>query len=65
MAELIITYKRRSDESFIGQFSDSTEAFKERLRREAAIDDPDIAIAHISAPPLESLKSRVPSVDTI
>ncbi|GAA1471182.1 hypothetical protein GCM10009604_04690 [Corynebacterium aurimucosum] len=56
MAEFVITYKRRSGESFIKQFSDSTEALKERLRREAAIDDPDIEIAHISAPSLESLK---------
>lgn len=56
MAEFVITYKRRSGESFIKQFSDSTEALKERLRREAAIDDPDIAIAHISAPSLKSLK---------
>lgn len=56
MAEFVITYKRRSGESFIQKFSDSTEALKERLRREAAIDDPDIEIAHISAPSLESLK---------
>ena len=56
MTDFIITYKRRSGESFIKQFSDSTQALKERLRREAAIDDPDIAIAHISAPSLESLK---------
>ncbi|MDK6808447.1 hypothetical protein FNY86_09745 [Corynebacterium guaraldiae] len=56
MAEFVITYKRRSGESFLKQFSDSTQALKERLRLEAAIDDPDIAIAHISAPSLESLK---------
>ena len=56
VAEFVITYKRRSGESFIKQFSDSTQALKERLRREAAIDDPDIEIAHISAPSLESLK---------
>ena len=56
MAEFVITYKRRSGESFIKQVSDSAEALKERLRREAAIDDPDIEIAHISAPSLESLK---------
>lgn len=56
MAEFVITYKRRSGESFIKQFSDSTQALKERLRLEAAIDDPDIEIAHISAPSLESLK---------
>ncbi|MEO5303437.1 MULTISPECIES: hypothetical protein [unclassified Corynebacterium] len=56
MTDFIITYKRRSGESFIKQFSDSTQALKERLRREAAIDDPDIEIAHISAPSLESLK---------
>lgn len=56
MAEFVITYKRRSGESFIKQFSDSTQALKERLRREAAIDDPDFEIAHISAPYLESLK---------
>lgn len=51
MAEFVITYKRRSGESFTKQFSDSTQALKERLRREAAIDDPDIEIAHISRPP--------------
>ncbi|TVU86664.1 hypothetical protein FQN05_00075 [Corynebacterium aurimucosum] len=56
MTDFIITYKRRSGESFIKQFSDSTQALKERLRSEAAIDDPDIEIAHISAPSLESLK---------
>ena len=56
MAEFVITYKRRSAVSFIKLFSDSTQALKERLRREAAIDDPDIEIAHISAPSLESLK---------
>lgn len=56
VAEFVITYKRRSGESFLKQFSDSTQALKERLRLEAAIDDPDIAIAHISAPSLESLK---------
>ncbi|WP_070447520.1 hypothetical protein [Corynebacterium sp. HMSC05D03] len=56
MSEFIIIYKRRSGESFIKQFSDSTQALKERLRREAAIDDPDIEIARISAPSLESLK---------
>lgn len=56
MTDFIITYKRRSGESFIKQFSDSTQALKERLRREAAIDDPNIEIAHISAPSLESLK---------
>ena len=56
MTDFIITYKRRSGESFIKQFSDSTQALKERLRREAAIDDPDIEIAHISTPSLESLK---------
>ncbi|OHO63834.1 hypothetical protein [Corynebacterium sp. HMSC036D02] len=56
MAEFVIIYKRKSGESLIEQFSDSTEALKERLRREAAIDDPDIEIAHISAPSLESLK---------
>ena len=56
MTDFIIIYKRRSGESFIQQFSDSTQALKERLRREAAIDDPDIEIAHISAPSLESLK---------
>lgn len=56
MADFIITYKRNSGESFIEQFSDSTQALKERLRREAAIDDPDIEIAHISSPSLESLK---------
>ena len=56
MTDFIIIYKRRSGESFIKQFSDSTQALKERLRREAAIDDPDIEIAHISAPSLESLK---------
>lgn len=56
MTDFIITYKRRSGESFIKQFSDSTQALKERLRREAAIDDPDIEIVHISAPSLESLK---------
>lgn len=56
MTEFITAYKRRSDESFIAQFSDSTEALKERLRREATIDGPDTEIAHISAPSLESLK---------
>ena len=56
MTDFIIIYKRRSGESFIKQFSDSTQALKERLRSEAAIDDPDIEIAHISAPSLESLK---------
>lgn len=56
MTDFIMIYKRRSGESFIKQFSDSTQALKERLRREAAIDDPDIEIAHISAPSLESLK---------
>lgn len=56
MADFIIIYKRNSGESFIEQFSDSTQALKERLRREAAIDDPDIEIAHISSPSLESLK---------
>lgn len=56
VAEFVITYKRRSGESFLKQFSDSTQALKERLRREAAIDDPDVEIAHISAPSLESLK---------
>ena len=56
VAEFVIIYKRKSGESLIEQFSDSTEALKERLRREAAIDDPDIEIAHISAPSLESLK---------
>lgn len=56
MAEFVIIYKRRSGESFIKRFSDSTQALKERLRREAAIDDPDVEIAHISAPSLESLK---------
>lgn len=59
MAEFVITYKRRSGESFIKQFSDSAEALKERLRREAAIYDPDTEIAHISSPSLESLKSRI------
>ncbi len=56
MTEFIVNYKRRSCESFIKQFSDSTEALKERLHREAAIDGPDTEIAHISAPSLESLK---------
>ncbi|OFN74910.1 hypothetical protein HMPREF2537_02995 [Corynebacterium sp. HMSC074E01] len=56
MAEFVITYKRKSGESLIKQFSDSTQALKERLRREAAIDDFDIEIAHISAPSLASLK---------
>ena len=56
MTDFIIIYKRRSGESFIKQFSDSTQALKERLRREAAIYDPDIEIAHISSPSLESLK---------
>ena len=56
MAEFVITYKRRSGESFIKQVSDSAEALKERLRREAAIHDPEIEIAHISSPSLESLK---------
>lgn len=56
MTDFIITYKRRSGESFIKQFSDSTQALKERLRREAGIHDPDVEIAHISAPSLESLK---------
>ena len=62
MTDFIITYKRRSGESFIEQFSESTQALKERLRREAAIDDPDIEIAHISAPSLESLKSLIPGI---
>lgn len=56
MTDFIITYKRKSGESLIEQFSDSTQALKERLRREAAINDPDVEIAHISAPSLESLK---------
>ncbi|WP_210397802.1 hypothetical protein [Corynebacterium sp. HMSC074H12] len=56
MAEFVIIYKRKSGESLIEQFSDLTQALKERLRREAAIDDFDIEIAHISAPSLESLK---------
>lgn len=56
MAEFVITYKRRLGESFIKQFSDSAEALKVRLRREAAIHDPEIEITHISSPSLESLK---------
>lgn len=55
MAEFVITYKRRSGESFIGQFSDSTPALKERLCSRAAIGNPDIKIAHIPRPP-ESLE---------
>lgn len=50
MAEFVITYKRRSGESFIKRFSVSTQALKERLHREAGIHDPDVEIAHISAP---------------
>ena len=56
MTDFIITYRRSSGESVIEQFSDSAQALKERLRREAAINDPDVEIAHISAPSLESLK---------
>lgn len=56
VAKFVITYNRRSGESFIKIFSDSTQAFEERLRREAAIDDLDVEVAHISAPSLESSK---------
>ena len=56
MADFIITYKRRSGESVIEQFSDQALALKERLRREAAIDDPDVEIAHISSPSFDSLR---------
>lgn len=56
MADFIIMYRRSSGESVIKQFSDSAQALKERLRREAAIDDPNVEIAHISAPSLESLR---------
>lgn len=56
MADFIIMYRRSSGESVIKQFSDSPQALKERLRREAAIDDPNVEIAQISAPSLESLR---------
>lgn len=56
MADFIITYNRSSGESVIVQFSDQALALKERLRREAAIDDPDVEIALISSPSLESLR---------
>lgn len=56
MADFIITYRRSSGESVIEQFSDPAQALKERLRREAAIDDPNVEIAHISAPSPDSLR---------
>lgn len=56
MVDFIITYNRRTGESRITQYQDSAQAIKERLRREADISNPDIEMAHISAPSLESLK---------
>lgn len=56
MENFIIIYSRKSGESRITQFHDSTQTIRERLRLEAEISDPDIEIAHISAPSLESLK---------
>lgn len=55
MAEFIIIYKGKTGEFLIEQFSDSTQALNERLRREATIYGPDTEIAHISAPSLASL----------
>ena len=56
MSSFIITYNRTTGESLIEFFEEPTQAIKNRLLREAEINDPGTEIAHISAPSLESLK---------
>lgn len=56
MSSLVITYNRKTGQSLIELFEEPTQAIKDRLRREAEIDDPDTEVAPISAPSLESLK---------
>ncbi|KXU17692.1 hypothetical protein WM41_1729 [Corynebacterium simulans] len=50
MTEFLITHNRKTGESLIEHFEEPTQAIKNRLRREAEINDPDTEIAHISAP---------------